>query len=78
MRHFPSIEALTAAGDERLMAELEICQVLEKLARVRAFVDRADRLLSTVLACAEDETGEPVDPATQERVYAAILASLQK
>ena len=39
MRHLPSIEALTAADDRQLLAELEICHVLEKLARVRAFVD---------------------------------------
>jgi hypothetical protein len=53
MKHLPSIEALTAADDRQLLAELEICEVLEKLARVRALVDRADHLLATVLASGE-------------------------
>jgi hypothetical protein len=79
MRHLPSIEALTDADDRRLLAELEICHVLEKLARVRALVDRADHLLTTVLACGEganEATG--ADPATQARLYAAILSSLRR
>lgn len=79
MRHLPSIEALTDADDRRLIAELEISQVLEKLARVRAFVDRADHLLATVLACGEErDSAQPADPATQARLYAAILSSLQR
>ena len=70
MKHLPSIEALTAADDRRLLAELEICEVLQKLARVRALVDRADHLLATVLAC-----GQVND---EDRVLAsAILASLR-
>ena len=79
MRHLPSIEALTAADDRQLLAELEICHVLEKLARVRAFVDRADHMLATVLACGDEREGaEAVDPETQAHVYAAILASLRR
>lgn len=80
MKHLPSIEALTAADDRRLLAELEICEVLQKLARVRALVDRADHLLATVLAC-----GQQVDAADaaellddEDTVLAsAILASLR-
>ncbi len=80
MKHLPSIEALTAADDRRLLAELEICEVLQKLARVRALVDRADHLLATVLAC-----GQQVDDADaaellddEDTVLAsAILASLR-
>jgi hypothetical protein len=53
MKHLPSVEALSDIDDARLLAELEICQMLEKLAQVRTLVDRADRLLSTVLACGE-------------------------
>src|SRR5262249_25159798 len=52
-RHLPSVQALSDMDDARLLAELEICQMLEKLAQVRTLVDRADRLLSTVLACGE-------------------------
>ena len=52
MRHLPSIEALSDVDDRRMLAELEIRQMLEKLARVRHLVERADRLL-TVLACGE-------------------------
>ena len=73
----PSIEALTNADDRRLLAELEICQVLEKLARVRAFVDRADRLLATALACdvgADEGVCAPID----EKVCLEILATLRK
>lgn len=79
MRHLPSIEALTDADDRRLLAELEICHVLERLARVRAFVDRADHLLATVLACSQEREGsEEPDAAAQARAYAAILASLRR
>ena len=77
MKHLPSIEALTNSDDRRLLAELEISQVLEKLARVRAFVDRANHVLSTALACdISDDEGEctPID----ERVCREILAIMRK
>ena len=81
MKHLPSIEALTATDDRRLVAELEICEVLEKLARVRALVDRADHLLATVLACGE--RGNNVDASQlfddeDTALASAILASLRK
>ncbi len=75
MKHLPSIEALTDSDDRRLLAELEICQLLEKLARVRALVDRADQLITSLLAGNEVPEGcGPID----ERLYAAILATLRK
>jgi hypothetical protein len=43
----PSVEALSDADDGRLLAELEICQMLEKLARLRALVARAHDLLAS-------------------------------
>ena len=79
MKHLPSIEALTASDDRRLLAELEICEVQEKLARVRALVDRADNLLATVLACGEQ--GAEADPAElleDNELATAILASLRR
>ena len=81
MKHLPSIEALTAADDRRLLAELEICEVLQKLARVRALVDRADHLLATVLACGQQQV-DAADAAEllddEDTVLAsAILASLR-
>ncbi|HVH47410.1 MAG TPA: hypothetical protein VM925_33980 [Labilithrix sp.] len=79
MRHLPSIEALTAGDDSRLLAELEICEVQEKLAKVRALVDRADHLLATVLACGEQATDADVADIEQEgQLAAAILASLRR
>jgi hypothetical protein len=86
MRHLPSIEALTAGDDSLLLAELEICEVKEKLARVRALVDRADRLLATVLACGEpaidadlDEHGsERKAEEDDEKLAALLLASLRR
>lgn len=80
MKHLPSIEALTAADDRRLLAELEICEVLQKLARVRALVDRADNLLATVLACGQQvndaDAAELLDD--EDTVLAsALLASLR-
>ena len=78
MKHLPSIEALTAADDRRLLAELEICEVLEKLARVRALVDRADRLLATVLACGDSDPSSD-DFTEEDTAFAsAILASLRR
>lgn len=81
MKHLPSIEALTATDDRRLLAELEICEVLEKLARVRALVDRADRLLATVLASGEqanDTVPKVVLDEEDTALAAAILASLRR
>jgi hypothetical protein len=82
MKHLPSIEALTAADDRRLLAELEICEVLEKLARVRALVDRADHLLATVLASGErvnDADSAAAAMAEEDCAFAsAILATLRK
>ena len=81
MKHLPSIEALTATDDRRLLAELEICEVLEKLARVRALVDRADHLLATVLACGEranDVDAPPVFDDEDTALASAILASLRR
>ena len=81
MKHLPSIEALTAADDRRLLAELEICEVLAKLARVRALVDRADHLLATVLACGEranDAEAAQLFDDEDTALASAILASLRK
>lgn len=78
MKHLPSIEALTDADDRRLLAELEICQVLEKLARLRALVDRADHLLANVLACGEEGEHEGTCAPSDERLCRAILASLRR
>ena len=81
MKHLPSIEALTATDDRRLLAELEICEVLEKLARVRALVDRADHLLATVLACGERandvDAGQLFDDE-DTALASALLASLRR
>lgn len=77
MKHFPSIEALTDADDRRLLAELEICQVLEKLARLRALVDRADHLLAHVLVCHE-EGDAGTCTHVDDRVCRGILASLRR
>jgi hypothetical protein len=77
MKHLPTIEALTDSDDKRLLAELEICNVMEKLARVRAIVDRADHLLTTVLACGEAPDGkEPV--RVDMNACRELLASLRK
>ncbi|MBX3201474.1 MAG: hypothetical protein KF894_25280 [Labilithrix sp.] len=80
MKHLPSIEALTAADDTRLRAELQICETLEKLARVRALVDRADQLLATVLACgqqANDADASDPDADASGTLASAIVASLR-
>ena len=79
MKHLPSIEALTAADDRRLLAELEICEVLEKLARVRALVDRADNLLATVLACGEQANdADAAELFEDSELASAILASIRR
>lgn len=79
MRHLPSIEALTDADDKRLLAELEICQVLEKLARMRALVDRADHLLTTVLACgAEVFEASGADSSVDAWRHATTFSSFGK
>ncbi len=81
MKHLPSIEALTATDDRRLLAELEISEVLEKLARVRALVDRADHLLATVLACGErinDADAAQLFDEEDTALASAILASIRK
>jgi hypothetical protein len=75
MKHLPSIEALTDSDDRRLLAELEICQLLEKLARVRALVDRADHLITTPLANRDDPAACGADA---ERLCLAILATIRK
>lgn len=81
MRHLPSIEALTAGDDSQLLAELEICEFKEKLARVRALVDRADHVLATVLACGEKAANSDAEAAEDEadgRLAAALLATLRR
>lgn len=88
MKHLPSVEALTNVDDRRLLAELEICQVLEKLARVRALVDRADDLLTSVLADVDRERDSEVatdasDDERQcmfvdERLWLLLLATIRK
>jgi hypothetical protein len=78
MKHLPSIEALTDADDERLLAELEICHVLDRLAHVRALVDRADRLLTTVLACGGTPNDLEDAGSPDAQLYTAILSSLRK
>jgi hypothetical protein len=66
-----------AGDDSQLLAELEIREVKEKLARVRALVDRADHLLATVLACCDDpmDSGDS-EPVTESKVAAALQATL--
>jgi hypothetical protein len=78
MKHLPSIEALTDADDRRLLAELEICEVLEKLARVRALVDRADHLITTVLACGSQANDAEAVPLADTQLCSAILATLRQ
>lgn len=81
MKHLPSIEALTASDDRRLLAELEICEVLEKLARVRALVDRADHLIATVLACGErahDADAAQLFDEEDSALASAILATMRR
>lgn len=81
MRHLPSIEALTAADDRRLLAELEICEVMEKLARVRALIDRADHLLATVLASGSQGSDALANVVLDEEdatLASALLASLRQ
>lgn len=76
MKHLPTVEALMDADDQRLRAELEVCQVLEKLARVRAIADRAANLITTAIAC-----GEPPPEEEEEldvRLTKALLASLRR
>lgn len=80
MKHLPSIEALMATDDRRLLVELEIYGVLEKLARVRALVDRADRLLATVLACGgqvDDLDAAQLFDEEDTALASAILATLR-
>lgn len=68
-----------AIDDSRLLAELEICEVKEKLARVRALVDRADGLLATVIACGEDVDDAGGDaPDSEAKLAAALLATLRR
>jgi hypothetical protein len=52
MRHLPSIEALSDVDDRRLLAELELCRLLE-------LVERAKKLLVTI---ADGSPGEIVIP----------------
>ncbi|MBX3204795.1 MAG: hypothetical protein KF764_06985 [Labilithrix sp.] len=81
MKHLPSIEALTAADDTRLRVELEICEALDRLARVRALVDRADQLLANVLARgqqANDADARDFDAEASGTLASAILASLRR
>jgi hypothetical protein len=49
MRHLPSIEALSDVDDRRLLAELEVCRLLDKLSRANALVERAKLLLTTIV-----------------------------
>ncbi len=77
MKHLPSIEALSDGDDRRLLAELEICHVLEKLAHVRALVDHADHLIMTVLACG-GSANEGICAPIDEGVCFSILSRLRK
>jgi hypothetical protein len=80
MKHLPTVEALMDADDQRLRAELEVCQVLEKLARVRAIADRAAHLITTAVACGERAPAEEEDAserALDMRLTEALLASLR-
>jgi hypothetical protein len=72
----PSIEALCDPSDDRLLAELEVSAVLEKLARVRAMVDRADRLLKTVVA--DSTTTDPDEAEVASRVTSQLLMMIRK
>lgn len=49
MRHLPSIEALSDVDDQRLLAELEVCRLLDKLSEAHALVERAKLLLTTIV-----------------------------
>lgn len=73
MKVLPSIEALTAPDDSRLLAELELRHVIDELAQVRSFVERADHLVATVLACDEHAEEEPaLEPPTVREPWAAL------
>jgi hypothetical protein len=50
MRHLPSVEALSDVDDKRMLAELEIRHMLDKLARATALVERARGLLMSALS----------------------------
>lgn len=81
MKHFPSIEALTATDDRRLLAELKVCEVLEKLAKVRALLDRADHLLAVVLTCGErvnDVDASQLFDDEDTELASALLTSLRR
>jgi hypothetical protein len=80
VKHLPSIEALTATDDRQLLAELEICDVLEKLARVRALVDRADRLLATVLSNGERVVtdADAIADEDDSALASAVVATLRR
>lgn len=83
MRHLPSIEALTAGDDKQLLAELEICEVKEKLAQFRALVDRADHLIATVLACGDhpalsEKTAGAGEIERDGELANALLATLSR
>lgn len=43
--HLPSIEALTSSDDDRLIAELRICEVRDQVAVARALLDEVDRIV---------------------------------
>ena len=49
MRHLPSIEALSDVDDRRLLAELEVCRLLDRLSQAHALVERAKLLLTTIV-----------------------------
>jgi hypothetical protein len=49
MKHLPSVEALSDADDRRLLVELEICRLLDKLAMAHALVERAKKVLLTTV-----------------------------
>ena len=49
MRHLPSIEALSDVDDRRLLVELEVCRLLDRLSQAHALVERAKVLLTTIV-----------------------------
>jgi hypothetical protein len=47
--HLPTVEALSDVDDRRLLVELEICRLLDRLARAHALLERARSLLMTTV-----------------------------
>lgn len=64
-RYLPSIEALTASDDERLITELKVREVREHVAAARSLLDAVDEL-SACGRSSEDEQGDTTELAAEE------------